>query len=282
VGTPTGTVTFTANGAPADSSQGVDGAIALNGNGVSTFSLQNLNLGVYSLTASYSGDVNYLPESVPVQQFEVIVPSVQITAPAGTVSVTPGVPAQVTLTLMPLVGFSSSVSLECNSSDAPVKLAVTSPASTLPQYSECTFEYADTPTGTSPVGKGGPTASTIVITISTDVAVNGGTAASLAKQSPWSLAGLFGVGLVGLIAGRKRLHRALTMMCLALMLSGALLSLASCTNAGYSTPPPAPKVTTPAGTYNVQIVTYDPQGLTQDSLSTPMFTLPIQVGAKAQ
>jgi hypothetical protein len=282
VGTPTGTVTFTANGAPADSSQGVDGAIALNGNGVSTFSLQNLNLGVYSLTASYSGDVNYLPESVPVQQFEVIVPSVQITAPTGTVSVTPGVPAQVTLTLMPLVGFSSSVSLECNSSDAPVKLAVTSPASTLPQYSECTFEYADTPTGTSPVGKGGPTASTIVITISTDVAVNGGTAASLAKQSPWSLAGLFGVGLVGLIAGRRRLHRALTMMCLALMLSGAFLSLASCTNAGYSTPPPAPKVTTPAGTYNVQIVTYDPQGLTQDSLSTPMFTLPIQVGAKAQ
>jgi hypothetical protein len=157
-----------------------------------------------------------------------------------------------------------------------VKLASTT--TTLPQYSECTFAYANTTTGTTPVGQSGPTASTIVITISTDVAVNGGsTAAMIVRQPPWTLAGLFGLGLVGLIAGRKKLYRSMAMICIAMMVCGLFMGITACTNAGYSTPPPAPKVATPAGTYNVQIVTYNPQDLTQDSLTSPMFTLPISV-----
>ena len=275
VGTPSGTVTFTQNGAPADPSQGVNGALALNGEGVSTFTLQNLGLGEYTMTAVYSGDVNYAPQTIPLATFYEIVPSVQITAPSGTVNVVPGTPAQVTLTLMPLVGFSGSVSLECNSSDAPVKLPSTT--TTLPQYSECTFAYANTTTGTSPVGQSGPTASTIVITISTNVAVNGGTTAMIVQQPPWTLAGLFGLGLVGLMAGRKKLYRSMAMICIAMMLCGLFMGITACTNAGYSTPPPAPKVATPAGTYSVQIVTYNPQDLTQDSLTSPMFTLPVSV-----
>jgi hypothetical protein len=62
-----------------------------------------------------------------------------------------------------------------------------------------------------------------------------------------------------------------------MMLSGLLMGITACTNAGYSTPPPAPKVTTPSGTYNVQIITYDPEALKQNSLTTPMFTLPLNV-----
>jgi len=61
------------------------------------------------------------------------------------------------------------------------------------------------------------------------------------------------------------------------MLSGAFLSLTACTNAGYSTPPPAPKVATPAGSYNVQIITFNPATGQQNSLSTPLFTLPTTV-----
>jgi hypothetical protein len=277
VGMPTGTITFTQNGQPADPTQGVNGAIAPNGNGIATFTLQNLGLGVYNLTAVYSGDVNYAPQTISVQTFYDIAPSVQITQSSGTISVTSGTPTQVTLTLMPLVGFNGKVSLECNSSDAPVSLAATTPASTLPQYSECTFNYADPSTGTQAVGASGATASTIVMTISTNVAVNGGTSASMAKQSPWALAGLFGLGLAGVFAGRKKLYRSMALICAAMMLSGLLMGITACTNAGYSTPPPAPKVTTPSGTYNVQIITYDPEALKQNSLTTPMFTLPLNV-----
>ncbi len=278
MGTPSGTISFTQNGKPADPSQGIDGAIAPNGNGVATFSLQNLGLGVYNLTASYSGDVNYAPENVVVQTFYVIVPSVQITETAGPVSVTPGAPATVTLTLMPLVGFSENVSLECNSANAPITLPATSPATTLPPYSECTFNYANPSTGTEPVGKSGAVASTIVITLSTNVAVNGGsTTASITRQPPWALAGIFGLGLAGLIAARRKLRRWIVVVCAAAMLSGLLLGVSACTNAGYSTPPPAPNVLTPAGTYNVQIITYDPEALIQNSLTTPMFTLPVSV-----
>jgi hypothetical protein len=277
VGTPSGTITFTQNGQPVDPTQGVNGAIAPNGNGVATLSLQNLGLGVYNLTAAYSGDVNYAPQNIAVQTFYVIVPSVQITESAGTVNITPGTPATVTLTLMPLVGFSENVSLECNSSNAPITLAATTPATTLPQYSECTFNYANPSTGTQPVGASGAVASTIVITISTNVAVNGGTTASIANQPPWALAGLFGLGLAGLIAGRRKFYRWMAVICVAMMLSGLLMGISACTNAGYSTPPPAPNVTTPAGTYNVQIITYDPEALIQNSLKTPMFTLPVNV-----
>jgi sugar lactone lactonase YvrE len=276
VGTPSGTVTFTENGNPADPTQGVNGAIAPNGNGVATFQLQNLNLGVYNLSAAYSGDVNYAPINLAVQNFYVINPSVQITVSGGA-TITPGTPTQVTLTLMPLVGFSENVSLECDSSDAPIKLAATNPATTLPQYSECTFNYANPSTGTEAVGASGAVATTIVMTISTDVAVNGGTTASIARQSPWALAGMFGLGLVGLIAGRRKLYRSMAVICVAIMLSGLFMGITACTNAGYSTPPPAPKVATPAGTYNVQIITYDPEALIQNSLTAPMFTLPVNV-----
>jgi hypothetical protein len=276
VGTPSGTVTFTQNGQPADPTQGVGGAIAPNGNGVATFLLQNIGLGVYNLSAVYSGDVNYAPETIALQTFYIINPSVQITVSGG-VTITPGTPAQVTLTLMPLVGFSENVSLECNSSDAPVKLAATNPATTLPPYSECTFSYANPSTGTEAVGASGAVPTTIVMTISTNVAVNGGSSASIARQSPWALAGLFGLGMVGLIAGRKKLYRSMAVICIAMMLSGLLMGISACTNAGYSTPPPAPKVTTPNGTYNVQIITYDPEALVQNSLTTPTFTLPVSV-----
>jgi hypothetical protein len=221
--------------------------------------------------------VNYAPQNIAVQTFYVIVPSVQITQSAGTVSITPGTPATVTLTLMPLVGFSQNVSLECNSANAPITLAATTPASTLPQYSECTFNYANPSTGTEPVGKSGAVATTIVITISTDVAVNGGATASIARQPPWALAGLFGLGLAGLIAGRRKFYRWMVVICAAMVLSGLLMGISACTNAGYSTPPPAPSVKTPAGAYNVQIITYDPEALIQNSLKTPMFTLPLNV-----
>jgi Bacterial Ig-like domain (group 3) len=262
VGTPTGTVTFcltytSGTCTPADATQGVNGAIPLSGQGQASFSTNNLPIGTYNLTALYSGDVNYAQQAIALPAFQVIVPSVEITSSPTTATITPGTPTQATLTLMPLVGFSSDgVFVEC----------VTA---TLPPYSECTFNNPEVSVS------GGP--STIVVTISTNVPVNGGTTASIARQAPWSLAGLFGLGLLGLIAGRKRMNRYLAMLCLACMFSGLFVGITACTNAGYSTPPPAPKVTTPTGTYNVQIITYNPANQQQNSLSSPAFVLPTTV-----
>jgi hypothetical protein len=271
VGTPTGTVSFcsaysSGTCTPADTTQGINGALPLNGNGVATFSTENLAQGVYNITAVYNGDVNYASQPIALTSFEIIVPSIQVTASPATTSVKAGTPGQVTLTLEPLVGFATpGDALKCISA-------------TLPQYTECTFAYPDSSTGTVSVGTSGPTAATIVVTISTNVPVNGGTAtSSLTRPAAWSLAGVFGLGMLGLIAGRKRMHRYLTLVCLATMLSGAFMGLTSCTNAGYSTPLPAPKVVTPPGTYNVQIVTYHPANLQQSSLTTPTFVLPVTV-----
>jgi sugar lactone lactonase YvrE len=260
VGTPTGSVSFLVNGKPADSTQAQS---SLNSSGIANFSTVNLPLGVYTITAVYNGDQNFASQSIALSTFEVIVPSIQITSTPSTLSVTPGTPAQATLTLMPLVGFSKNVSLECITS-------------TLPQYSECTFAYPNSGQGVVAVGTTGAAASSIVVTISTNVPVNGGMA-SIARQAPWALAGLFGFGLLGLIAGRRRFNRYLTLICAALMLCGVFMGIAACTNSGYSTPPAAPKVSSPAGTYNVQIITYDPTTQQQNSLTTPLFTLPTTV-----
>jgi hypothetical protein len=257
VGTPTGTVTFEQNGQPVDPTQI---AIPLNANGTATFSTTNLAQGVYNLTVVYNGDVNYASVTTPTPSFQVIVPSVQITASPSTTTITPGTPDQVTLTLEPLVGFDQQVDVEC----------VTA---TLPPNSECTFNNPEIG-----VGDNGTTASTIVMTISTNVPVNGGTtSSSLERSEPWTFAGIFGLGLLGLFAGRKRFSRNLTMMGLALVLVGACIGMTSCTNSGYSTPPPAPVVKTPAGTYQVQVITVNPQTGQQNSLTMPVFTLPTTV-----
>jgi len=254
VGTPTGTVSFLQNGQPVDPTQPV---IPLDANGNATFTTTNLPVGVYSISVAYNGDVNYAAVTNALPAFEVISPSVQITAAPPTTSITAGTPDQVTLTLKPLVGFNQQVNVEC----------VTA---TMPAYAECTFDnpLIGVGNGTDPTA-----ASTIVVTISTNVPVNGSTSGAVEHAVPWSLAGLFGMGLLGLIGGRKRMNRYLTLMLVGAMLTGAILGLTACTNAGYSTPPPAPKVTTPPGTYQVQIITVNPQTGQQDSLTTPAFTL---------
>ena len=263
VGTPTGSVSFLVNGQPVDSTQPQN---SLSATGIANFTLDNLPLGTYTITAQYNGDQNFASQTDPLPTFYVINPSVQVTATPSTVSTAAGTPVTATLNLMPLVGFQNNVSLQC----------VTS---TLPKYSECTFAYPNTSTTTSssgqiPVGFNGATPSTIVVTISTNVPVNSG---AIERKQSWVLAGIFGLGLLGVVAGRKRLNRYLTMICLAVMLSGVFMAVTSCTNAGYSTPPPAPKVSTPSGTTNVQIITFNPSTLQQNSITTPLFTLPVTV-----
>jgi Bacterial Ig-like domain (group 3) len=280
LGTPTGTVTFCSSYTsgvctPADASQGTNGAIALSGTGTVTFSTSNLGLGVFNLTAVYSGDPNFASETIAMPAFDVIVPSDEITASPSSLTTKAGTPVTATLTLQPLVGFSTSVSLACT-------------AGSLPVYTECTFGYpgGGAAPGVIPVGNNGTAPTTISVTISTDVCTgNCGITSMLDKsrtnildrRAPWSLAGLFGLGLIGVIAGRKRMSRYLTLICVALMLSGVFMGLASCTNAGYSTPPIVPQVKTPSNTYNIQIITYNNITGQQNSVTVPLFAIPTTV-----
>ena len=255
IGTPTGTVRFLVNNKPVDPSQD---PLPLS---AATLSLSGLAQGTYNVTAVYSGDTNFSSISYALPTFIVTVPRDEITSSPASLTITPGTPVTATLSLKPLVSFASTkVLMEC----------VTA---TLPPYSECTFDNPIPAVGQAPNTQA---ATTVVVTISSNVPVNGGTTSSAARMQPWALAGFFGLGLMGIFVGRRRVNRYLSVFGFAVLLSGGFMGLTSCTNAGYSTPLPAPKVTTPAGTYNVQIITTDSTGL-QNSLASPVFVLPTTV-----
>lgn len=256
VGVPTGTVTFMNGSALADPTQG---AATLSGLGQSTFSTSNLALGTYNLSAVYSGDQNFAPATLSIPAFQIINPSVLITASPSSLTVTPGTPASVTLTLQGLVTFGGpqvAVVLACQNS-------------TLPQYAECSFDNPSV--SINPAGS----SATVVLTINSNVPVNSGATAS-ARQGPpsWTLAGMFGFGLIGLLFGKnKRFNsRALNILCLVCLLAGSLFGVTACTNSGYTHTPPAPVVATPAGSSNVTVTATEAGKV----VSLP-FALPVKV-----
>ncbi len=262
VGTPTGTVIFEINGQIADPAQP---STPLDANGNAVFTTGNLPVGTYSLVAVYSGDQNYSQANISVPSFRVIQPSIQITSTPATLSTPAGTPATATLSLEPLVGFNQDVGIGCV-------------AASMPQYSECTFTYPVSGTPTIPVGGSGAVAVPIAVTISTNVPVNGPTSGSTVKAARLAMAGILGL-LIGLAAARRRAHRYLTMLSMAFVLAGVLGGITACTNIGYSNPPPPINVITPAGTYNIQIITYNTSNSAQNSLTTPVFTLPFTVSS---
>ena len=140
---------------------------------------------------------------------------------------------------------------------------------TLPQYAECTF---DVPTIDLFDHPGVPQVSHV--TISSNLPVNVGELRT--ETSPFTVAGMFGLGLLGLAFRRRaKFNRsALTVVCLMLLFAAAAAGLTGCTNSGYTQTPPAPHVTTPPGTYNVRIYTID---LTTDKVSSLPFTLSLTI-----
>ncbi len=267
VGTPTGCVSFEENGKPVDPTQPCS---TIEAGGLAELTLVNLPAGTYNLTANYSGDQNYSPESINLPTLYDIEPSLEISASPSSLSTTGGTPVSATLTLMPLVGFDSpsGVTLQCVSAS-------------LPNDTDCTFGYASNSVGLVTIKSSTP--STIVVTLNTNVPVTSGTTtSSIAPQTPWTLAGLFGLGLLGVIAGRKRLNRYLAMICIAMMLSGVFMSITSCTNSGYTVTPPKPVPITTSGTYPVQIIAFNPTTLQTESVSAPLFTLPLTVTSSSK
>ena len=256
-GSPTGNISFMNGTAIADAKQN---PVTLNANGVATFSTINLTAGTYTITAVYNSDQNFGTVTSPVVTFQVIPPSLLITAVPPAVTTTAGTPVQSLLTLQSLVGYSA-----VNNLNGGVFIACDN--TTVPKYSECTFDIPQIQ-----VSPGTP--GTTTVTISTNLPVNIGAVST--PQRPYFFAGLFGIGLLGLTF-RKRalLHRsALTTFCWALMLFSVALATSGCTNSGYTTTPPAPHVVTPSGTYNVRLYATDPKDGTTKSLP---FTLAVTI-----
>jgi len=256
-GTPTGTVSFENGTTVADATQN---PVVLDANGNANFTTENLAAGTYNLTAVYNGDQNFSTVTSPVVTFDVIPPSVLITASPASLSVTAGTPVQTVLTLTSLVGYSAT-----NQQSGGVSIACDN--TTVPQYSECTF---DVPNVVVPAGGTGTT----TLTLSSNLPVN--VAQSSPEAAPVAFAGLFGVGVLGLAFRRRTKLRGawLTGLCLVLVLGGAAMGVTGCTNSGYTTTPPAPHVVTPSGTYNVSVYATDP--ITGKKTTLP-FTIAVTV-----
>jgi hypothetical protein len=234
--------------------------VTLNASGGATFSTENLPAGIYTLTAVYNSDQNFSSVTSQVITFQVIPPSVLVTSSPTAITTTAGTPVQAALTLQSLVGYAAQ-----NSLFGGVFIACDN--TTVPQFSECTF---DIPQVQIPAGGSGTTN----LTLSTNIPVN--VAGSSVRTSPIAFAATFGLGLLGFAFRRRAtLHRmALTTLCLLLMLAGMSIAISGCTNAGYTNTPPAPHVATPPGTYNIRVFATDPH---DGSVKTLPFTLSVTV-----
>lgn len=217
--------------------------------------------GTYNLTAVYSGDINFASITSPVVTIVVIPPSVLITASPAAVTTKAGTAVTSTLTITALEGYSPQrgVQLYCE----------TTPVDTVPPDAECTF---DVPTVDIFDHPGVPQISHV--TLSSNIPTN--ESMLIRGNSPIAFAGMFGLGLLGLVLRRKGrfLRSKLTVACVVFLLAAGMLGLNGCTNSGYTTTPPAPHVTTPAGTYNMTIYALD---LTSGTITSLPFTLTVTI-----
>ena len=233
--------------------------VVLDANGNASFSTENLPAGTYNLTAVFNGDQNFSSVPSPVITFLVVPKSVLITTDPATLMITPGTPVQTVVSLHSLVGYGAT--------QVQGGMAIACDNSTVPQYSECTFDVPHPVVPADGIG-------TTTLTISTNLPVNV-TSASYKSRS-LTLAGIFGLGLLGLTFRRRlKMYRgAFPALCLVLLLASATMGLTGCTNSGYTTTPPAPHVVTPSGTYNVRIYGVDP---VDGTVKTLPFTIPVTV-----
>jgi sugar lactone lactonase YvrE len=250
VGTPTGTVTLN------DATQGSLGAATYTSNQIWTFSVGALATDPYSVTASYGGDENFSPVStkVPVT-FQLIPESVLLTASPASVSTKAGTPVASTITIQSLVGFSAlrGANISCE----------IAPADTVPAYSECTFNNPQpiicAPTATNNTCNPATTVLTLTTNIPVNIPIASNTHRSQPFGSPLSLAGIFGLGLLGLTLRRRAIFNRslLNLICLVLSFAGAVMGITSCTNSNYTHTPVVPVYTTLSGTYSISIQVTD-------------------------
>ncbi|HTH53178.1 MAG TPA: FG-GAP-like repeat-containing protein, partial [Edaphobacter sp.] len=88
------------------------GQQALDASGTTTFSLSNLSVGQHSLTATYSGDTNFIPATSPALTQSVN--DIQVALPAASQTITAGSTATYQLALTPTPGLTGSITITCS------------------------------------------------------------------------------------------------------------------------------------------------------------------------
>jgi hypothetical protein len=216
----------------------------------------------------YSGDANYLPQTVTtttagsaISYGEIRQPSVAISPNPGSLAVSSGT-GSIQLSISSVLGYgvstnsaypSSTPNLTLNNYTLPIGFACQG----LPAYATCTFSggnYTDLNGTLHPdevvVDTDPSKPASIAVTITTNNPTNA-TALNRAGSSPLAFAALFGLGLIGL-ASRRKLGRHARLLTLAgfAVLSGAMVGLSSCSSQSVTT---STTTTTPTGSYKVSI-----------------------------
>jgi len=230
---PTGTVTFSLGGTQLGSPVTVTGipattnpqtGAAQGAQATATFTDPQLTNGQYTVSATYSGDVNYLgSNSGPTTiTFE---PDYSLAASSNSITIaSPGGTGTTTLTISPVDGFNSAVSFSCSG---------------LPAMSSCQFS----PT---PVTGSGTTVLTVTTTAATALLIPsyapGGRYRRLLRGTE-----LLGIMLLMVtVCWRHRRRRLLALGGFAFV-----LCTIGCGGGGSSTPPP--DLGTPTGNYTVTV-----------------------------
>ena len=194
--TPTGTVTFNANGTAI-------GTAPLT-NGVATLTISTLPLGTYTVTASYGGSSGYQPATTASQTYTIAYDfSLAVTPASGQVQESGSLTGSVTLT--PSMGLTAPITLSC---------------SNVPYGYTCVFGSG---TFTSD-GSGTPFTTPVVIQYT-------GPTGMLRITSTISFCGLC---LFGLALGRRRGRRFVTLLSAALLAAIGVGMMSACTSSAIT------------------------------------------------
>jgi hypothetical protein len=212
----TDTVVSNTTGAPTGSVSFFAGTLALgtttvSSTGIATFTTTSLPAGTSSITAIYSGDSNFNPDSAAAISISVGSPSIALAIGQPAMTITVGTTGTETLTVTPQLGYSGNVSFTCGS---------------LPVGVTCSFSPSIAAIGTMPLQ------STLTLTTaapsSTVSAQNKAGAGMIAAGTAASLASIL---LIWLPGRRKRMGWAV------LLLMAGVPALSIGCGGGGATPP---------------------------------------------
>ena len=220
----------------------------------SCFAINTSNTQIPDLSTTYTfspvyTDPNYgTVTGTPVTVIALRNPSVLLSAAASSLSVAAGASVSTNVTVTSLLGYGVTGTMSnLNNYSLPVEMG----CDALPAHASCTFTYpTPDPSDANSVAVTPTTPGKVVMTLNTNVAV-GTSSASIARPSSGYLAGILGLGALGLAFRRRKGMRGSLISAFALLVcTSVVLGMSACTSANISA---TPNLTTPKGTYTITV-----------------------------